>query len=771
MNGFKLIVLQVLQVFTIVLFCIGYFPRKPILNDIASFSADDTTASKSPVFEKLIIVVIDALRSDFLYGQSSNFKNLHNIYNQGHAMGFTAYSNPPTVTLPRLKGILTGSTPIFLDAILNVAEGDDSSNLKDHDSILKQFHLSNKKINFYGDDTWLKLFGTDMFNDYEGTTSFFVKDFTEVDNNVTRHIEPNFNHKNDWDVFILHYLGLDHIGHAMGSSPPEMPMKQEELDGVIEDLYQKSDENTLMLVLGDHGMTNSGNHGGSTDSETHAGMCFISKKFNLQQEVRLPIEKDEDDNFKYLKMIQQVDLVPTLMSLFNLPVPTNNVGVVIEDLLDVFVDDSDKMHYLERNQKQLDVLLNSSSEKFENAAHGIAVMKHLQQELMDSSTNYNYKLIYAAIGLSFLLIPLGLLFTFELDIEYFSIVVLSLVLGISSFATSVIEEEHKVWYWLLVFALVSTAFVFRKIEIKATAITVGLLSCTRIMKSWNNSGQKYFFYDLISNYLKNNEAVCWYLILFTLILSVLTLRKGNFIEVSSATYISWLIFVYKLNWEKKNSSLDLSWMKEYNLAQENDDLIKSAKKIFAIIAVILFLGRLMKRGLTKTSNQLVFVTYFLIIQSSIINIPMFAIFMITESLLDSSQYSDKTKMVLEMMLEHLTFFFFGNTNSIATIDLINAYNGVSKNYNIEVVGFLLLCSTFAPSIYFSLQQSKRDYTLALKYSLVLNSIWSALFLLSCFIGRYHLFVWSVFSPKLCYYLAWNVFMHLIVKILLPLLLF
>ena len=170
-------------------------------------------------------------------------------------------------------------------------------------------------------------------------------------------------------------------------------------------------------------------------------------------------------------------------------------------------------------------------------------------------------------------------------------------------------------------------------------------------------------------------------------------------------------------------------MKEYKLAQENEDLIKSAKKIFAIIAVILFLERLMKRGLTKTSNQLVFVTYFLIIQSSIINIPMFAIFMITESLLDSSQYSDKTKMVLEMMLEHLTFFFFGNTNSIATIDLINAYNGVSKNYNIEVVGFLMLCSTFAPSIYFSMQQSKRDYNLALKYSLVLNSIWSAMFLL------------------------------------------
>lgn len=771
MKSLKLIVLHVLQVLTIVLFCVGYFPRKPILNDIASFLPNDTTRSKPAVFDKLIVVMIDALRSDFLYDKNSNFKNLHSIYNQGHAMGFTAYANPPTVTLPRLKGILTGSTPIFLDAILNVAEGDDSSNLKDHDSILKQFYLSDKKINFYGDDTWLKLFGTDMFNDYEGTTSFFVKDYTEVDNNVTRHIEPNFTHKNNWDILILHYLGLDHIGHAMGSSPPEMGLKQAELDGIINDLYNKSDENTLMLVLGDHGMTDSGNHGGSTDSETHAGMCFISKKFNLHQEQTLPIEKKEND-FKYLKMIQQVDLVPTLMSLFNLPVPKNNVGVVIEDILDVFMSETDKKLFLNRNQKQLYELLNNSPNEDKNIyGNEIQVMKQLQGELMDSSTNYNYPLIYTSLCLSFILIPMVFFYTIELDVQYLSVVALSLILGISSFATSFIEEEHKVWYWLLVFALVSTTFLFNKFEIKTTAITIGLLCCSRIMKSWNNSGQKYFFYDLISNHLKKNEKLCWWLILATLILTVVTFDKKNYIGVLSASYLSWLIFVYKLNWEKKNSSLDLSWMKYYDLFEENDDLIHTAKKIFSILATLLVLGKLLKNKSEKSCSQIKYVTYFLIIQSSIINIPMFSIFIITEYLLDASKYSEKTKIVIEMMLEHLTFFFFGNTNSIATIDLINAYNGVSKNYKIEIVGFLMLCSTFAPSIYFSLHQSKRDYNLTLKYSLVLNSIWSAFFLLSCFIGRYHLFVWSVFSPKLCYYLAWNVFMHLIVKVALPLIIF
>jgi len=36
-----------------------------------------------------------------------------------------------------------------------------------------------------------------------------------VDNNVTRHV-PEELVKDDWSAMILHYLGLDHIGHKSG---------------------------------------------------------------------------------------------------------------------------------------------------------------------------------------------------------------------------------------------------------------------------------------------------------------------------------------------------------------------------------------------------------------------------------------------------------------------------------------------------------------------------------------------------------------------------
>jgi predicted AlkP superfamily pyrophosphatase or phosphodiesterase len=42
-----------------------------------------------------------------------------------------------------------------------------------------------------------------------------MKDYTEVDNNVTRHVTKEMN-RSDWDMMILHYLGVDHIGHLQG---------------------------------------------------------------------------------------------------------------------------------------------------------------------------------------------------------------------------------------------------------------------------------------------------------------------------------------------------------------------------------------------------------------------------------------------------------------------------------------------------------------------------------------------------------------------------
>jgi ethanolaminephosphotransferase len=96
------------------------------------------------------------------------------LISDGFALPFTAHATAPTITMPRIKAITTGSTPSFLDLILNFAESDTSSTLAAQDTWLAQMKAKKTgKMVMYGDDTWLKLF-PEIFDRADGTSSFFV---------------------------------------------------------------------------------------------------------------------------------------------------------------------------------------------------------------------------------------------------------------------------------------------------------------------------------------------------------------------------------------------------------------------------------------------------------------------------------------------------------------------------------------------------------------------------------------------------------------------
>lgn len=97
----------------------------------------------------------------------------YSLIRAGAALPFTAHASSPTVTMPRLKSMTTGSVPSFLDVILNIAESDTTSTLAYQDTWLAQLKARGDRLVMYGDDTWLKLF-PGMFDRADGTTSFFV---------------------------------------------------------------------------------------------------------------------------------------------------------------------------------------------------------------------------------------------------------------------------------------------------------------------------------------------------------------------------------------------------------------------------------------------------------------------------------------------------------------------------------------------------------------------------------------------------------------------
>jgi ethanolaminephosphotransferase len=96
------------------------------------------------------------------------------LISNGSAIPFTAHAASPTITMPRIKAITTGSIPSFLDVILNFAESDTTSTLATQDTWLAQMKAKGTgKMVMYGDDTWIKLF-PDSFDRMDGTSSFFV---------------------------------------------------------------------------------------------------------------------------------------------------------------------------------------------------------------------------------------------------------------------------------------------------------------------------------------------------------------------------------------------------------------------------------------------------------------------------------------------------------------------------------------------------------------------------------------------------------------------
>lgn len=57
-----------------------------------------------------------------------------------------------------------------------------------------------------------------------------------MDNNVTRHLDSTLK-RDDWDILILHYLGLDHIGHISGPHSSLIGPKLMEMDDVIKKIH------------------------------------------------------------------------------------------------------------------------------------------------------------------------------------------------------------------------------------------------------------------------------------------------------------------------------------------------------------------------------------------------------------------------------------------------------------------------------------------------------------------------------------------------------
>ena len=98
----------VIPVFCLAVYLNGFFPVKtsiPGHAELRNFTLSGKILSTPPtLFDKLVIVLIDALRADFiLNGQNNSMPHVSEMIRDGRGIVFDVKAHPPTVTLPRIK--------------------------------------------------------------------------------------------------------------------------------------------------------------------------------------------------------------------------------------------------------------------------------------------------------------------------------------------------------------------------------------------------------------------------------------------------------------------------------------------------------------------------------------------------------------------------------------------------------------------------------------------------------------------------------------------
>jgi len=374
---------------------------------------DHVNDKKSDLVSKLIVLIIDGARYDWAhYNRNEDDDDVNDGYvlpslslSQSSTTTSTTTSNKllfkfiadaPTTTSQRLKALLTGSYPTFID----ISNSFSSKTIEEDNLIYQLKHNGKKRIMFSGDDTWGDLFPLEtndddnddndkdknnFFSSFEAFPSMNVKDTETVDNGVrnswkkthelavrafssrsNNKTKQNNDNADDWDVWIGHMLGADHVGHTYGAKTNEMKEKlaqnDKDIKNIMDDLKREKDvyENALFLVFGDHGMTDEGDHGGSSPVEVnsflfayrpHGGRRRLRRRNNSITNEDLftrahslyggGVDGNDSDDGPF-EMIQ-IDLVPTLSSLMGVPIPFSSLGIVNEKLLELFfdVDDND----------------------------------------------------------------------------------------------------------------------------------------------------------------------------------------------------------------------------------------------------------------------------------------------------------------------------------------------------------------------------------------------------------------------------------------------
>ncbi|XP_070228939.1 GPI ethanolamine phosphate transferase 2 isoform X4 [Bos mutus] len=830
----------VIEVLGVALFLRGFFPA-PVFSGAerqAESPAPEPSAGASsnwtelppPLFSKVVILLIDALRDDFVFGSKGVKFMPYTTYlvEKGSSLSFVAEAKPPTVTMPRIKALLTGSLPGFIDVVRNL----NSPTLME-DNVITRAKAAGKRIIFYGDETWVKLFPK-HFVEYDGTTSFFVSDYTEVDNNVTRHLDKVLK-RQDWDMLILHYLGLDHIGHISGPSSPLVGHKLSEMDSILMKIHTAllAEERdpllpSLLVLCGDHGMSEAGGHGASSMEEVNTALVLVSSAFERKPgDVRHPTR------------VQQTDLAATLSIGLGLPIPKSNTGSLMFPVVEGRPM-REQLRFLHLNTVQLSKLLQENVPsynkepgfeqfKVSERSHRNWIRLYLEENNSEVVFNLGAKvrrqyldalrtlklslsrraaqydvysmavgtvLVLEALVLLLLSVPQALSSRAELDVPLLSpvcsLLFYLLLLALAALHVVVCTAADSSCYlcglpWLAAGGVMTLI---------AALLCAGMSALTRVFAGGKclsqnppQSTSRWSELDLLSflgtvghvlslgasSFIEEEHQTCSdhkaeLSVLAALSLTMIFVLVQKRCSLTSKVAMAFgLLGIYC--YRAAIGNVLFPWQ------QDNKDISKGiteARFVYVFVLGILFTGTkdLLKSqiiaadftartvGLWEIHSGLVLLATLLLRPH---NLPVLVLSLAIQTIMAQFVWRPLRHDVAEVTVMHYwfgqAFFYFqGNSNSIATVDISAGFVGLDAYMEIPAI-FLTAFATYSGPVLWASHlvnflTSEASSGSALSHACfcyaLICSIPVSVYIILVTSLRYHLFIWSVFSPKLLY---------------------
>jgi ethanolaminephosphotransferase len=397
------------------------------------------------------------------------------------------------------------------------------------------------------------------------------------------------------------------------------------------------------------------------------------------------------------------------------------------------------------------------------------------------------------------------------------------------FASSYVEEEQHFWYWITagwvaylhcraIQSKGNTSLSFSAIQIA----TLAILHCHRIIQRWNQTGQKYAGApDIVTQKLNPQPILLWALVALTYLAVYLRLAYtfSNYfnmyyiIGLVSATTLIVPALVFKVAFTSADApelfyflqGEEVEWLQQLPLVTIARGIFANVAAHVCILFVAVYFSPLQSRE--KDQHRLLsalhsLLALLLLTQSRTVNTPLFLLFLIQYLSITFLPLSPTQITISTLLFAHTSFFALGNSNAISSIDLSNAYNGVS-GYNVLAVGILVFVGNWAGPIWWAVSATvllagqrdrvktdrhaenskpitaksitnERDLLSSERLSdtsyatfFALSTLFTSGSLLAVMIActalRTHLFIWTVFSPKYLYSIAWTLGYHLLVN--------